>query len=35
MPKTFNQNTKNQKHKMKNKTDKNWKKIWNNVLFWV
>ena len=27
-------NTKNEKYKIKNKTDKNWKTIWNNVLFW-
>ena len=28
MPKTFCQTKKNE-------TDKNWKTIWNNVLFWV
>ena len=35
MPETFYQNTKNEKHKIRNKTDKNWKKTWNNVLFRV
>ena len=35
MPKTFYQITKNEKDTIKNKTDKNWKKTWNNVLFWV
>ena len=35
MPQTFYQITKNEKHTIKNKTDKNWKKTWNNVLFWV
>ena len=23
------------KHKIKTKTDKNWKTIWNNILLWV
>ena len=27
--------TKNEKYSIKNKTDKNWKTIWNNVLFSV
>ena len=35
----FKKNTcriaKQEKHAIKNKTDKNWKKSWNNVLFWV
>ena len=35
MPKTFYQITKNEKHTIKNKTYKNWKTIWNNILFWV
>ena len=35
MPKTFYQITKNEKHTIKNKTNKNWKTTWNNVLFWV
>ena len=35
MPKTFYKTTKNEKHTIKNKTDKNWKKAWNNVLFLV
>ena len=35
MPKTFYQNTKNEKHTIKNKTEKNWKKTWNDVLFRV
>ena len=30
---TFYQITKNEKHTIRNKTDKNWKKTWNNVLF--
>ena len=33
--KNLYQITKNEKHKIRNKTDKNWKKTWNNVLFWV
>ena len=28
-------NYKNEKHTIKTKTDKNWKTIWKNVLFWV
>ena len=28
MPKTFYQNTKNEKHLIRNKTDKNWKKTY-------
>ena len=24
-----------EKHTIKDKTDKNWKKTWNNILFWV
>ena len=35
MSKTFYQITKNEKHTIKDKTYKNWKTIWNNVLFWV
>ena len=35
MPKTFNQITKNEKHTIKNKTDKNWRTAWNKVLFGV
>ena len=35
MPKIFYQITKNEKHTMNKKTDKTWKTIWNNVLFWV
>ena len=35
MSKTFYQNTKNEKHTIKNKTDTSWKTIWDNVLFWV
>ena len=35
MPKMFDQITKIEKQTIKNKTDKNWKKTWNNVLFWV
>ena len=33
--KTFYQITKNEKYTIKNKTYKNWKTIWNNILFWV
>ena len=33
MSKKFYQITKNEKHTVKNKTDKSWKTIWNNVLF--
>ena len=33
--KTFYQITKTEKQTIKNKTDKNWKKTWNNLLFWV
>ena len=28
-------NVKNEKHRIKNQTDKNWKTIWNNVLIRV
>ena len=35
MPKTFYQITKNEKDTIRNKTNKNWKKTWNNVLFWL
>ena len=35
MPKTFYQITNNEKHRIRNKTDKNWKKTWDNVLFWM
>ena len=35
MPKTFYQITKNEKQTTKNKTNRIWKTIWNNVLFWV
>ena len=35
MPKTFYQITKNEKHKIRNKTDKNWKKTQNNILVWM
>ena len=35
MPKTFYQITKNEKQTIKDKTNKNWKTIWINVLFWV
>ena len=35
MPKKFYQITKNEKHTIKDKTDKNKKTTWNNVLFWV
>ena len=35
MPKTFYQVTKNEKYKIRNKTNKNWKTTWNNILFWV
>ena len=31
----FYQITKNEKHTIKDKTNKNWKTIWNNILFWV
>ena len=33
MPKTFYQITKNEKQSIRNKTDKNWKKTWNNIFF--
>ena len=33
--KTFYQITENEKHKIKNKTNKNRKTTWNNVLSWV
>ena len=33
--KTFCQNTKNEKHAIKNQIYKNWKTNWNNALFWV
>ena len=35
MPKRFYQITKNEKDTIRNKTNKNWKKTWNNVLFWL
>ena len=35
MPKAFYQNTKNEKYEIRNKTDENWKKTWDNVLFKV
>ena len=35
MPNTFYRITKNEKDTIKNKTDKSWKTIWNNALFWV
>ena len=35
MSKIFYQNTKNEKQKIKNKTNKSWKIMQNNVLFWV
>ena len=35
MPKIFYQISKNEKHTVKNKVNKNWKTTWNNVLFWV
>ena len=35
MPKTFYQITKSEKHTIKNKTNKNGKPTWNNVLFWL
>ena len=35
MPKTFYQITNNEKYRIRNKTDKNWKKTWDNVLFWM
>ena len=28
-------NYKNEKHTIKDKTDKNWKTIWSNILFWL
>ena len=28
-------NVKDEKHKIKNKTNRNWKTTWNNILFWV
>ena len=33
MPKTFYEITKNEKHTIRTKTDKNWKKTSNNLLF--
>ena len=33
MSKTFYQITTDEKYTIRNKTDKNWKKTWNNVLF--
>ena len=33
MPKTFYQITKTEKYTIKNKTCKNWKTIWKNILF--
>ena len=33
MPKIFYQITKNEKHTIKDKTNKSWKTIWNNELF--
>ena len=35
MLKTFYQITKNEKHTIKYKINKNLKATWNNVLFWV
>ena len=34
-PKTFYQNTKNEKQTIRNTTDENWKKTWSNVLLRV
>ena len=33
--KNTTQNIRLEKHAIKNKTDKNWKRTWNNVLFKV
>ena len=33
MSKKYCQITKNEKHAIKNKTNRNWKRNWNNVLF--
>ena len=35
MPKKIYHITNEEKHTIRNKTNKNWKKTWNNVLFWV
>ena len=35
MPKTFYQIAKHEKYAIRNKANKNWKKTWSNIMFWV